>query len=140
MTIKYIMRYKLYTSVDITHTGQYRQEVGKEVLRQKEQNFQTIIQTLGIRANILSYNPPQKIQTGGNVVGFETDEIINVWRFDFETERDCLYEKDNDPVGLLKEDFELVPYISGLDESMTQNYNVFVTYGSSRNIVFYKNQ
>ena len=46
------MNYTLYTTVDITNTGQYRSEIGKEDLRWKEQNFQTVLQTLGIRANI----------------------------------------------------------------------------------------
>ena len=46
------MEYKLYTLVDITHTNQHRPEPGKEALRWKEQNFQTVLQTLGIRSNI----------------------------------------------------------------------------------------
>ena len=46
------MEYKLYTLVDITQTGQYRNEHGKEADRWKEQNFQTVLQILGIRANI----------------------------------------------------------------------------------------
>jgi hypothetical protein len=47
-----------------------------------------------------------------------------------------LFEFDNNPVGYLIEDFDLVPYIAGLDESMEQNYNVFVTEGPARNIIF----
>jgi hypothetical protein len=34
------------------------------------------------------------------------------------------------------EAFDTIPYISGLDESMEQNYDVFVTEGPARNIVF----
>lgn len=132
------MDYKLYTTVDITHTGQYRTEAGKEGLRWKEQNFQTVLQTLGIRGNILFTQSPALIEIRGKAVGFGTDRLINVWRFDFSTERDFLFEEDNDPVGALKSDFELVPFISGLDESMEQNYNVFVTTGPATNIVFHK--
>jgi hypothetical protein len=134
------MRYKLYTTVDITNTGQHRVEAGKEVARWKEQNFQTVLQTLGIRANIAYYSKPEIIEVGGKVVGFEIDQIIRVWRLDFETERQGLYEKDGDMVGYLKDDFELVPFISGLDECMEQNFDVFVTDGPSKNIVFYKKQ
>lgn len=132
------MRYKLYTTVDITNTGQFRTELGKESLRWKEQNFQTVMQTIGIRGNIVSYIKPEKIQVSGKTIGFETDKHINVWRFDFETERDHLYESEGNPVGFLLDDFELVPYISGLDESMTQTFDVFLTYGPTRNIVFHK--
>jgi hypothetical protein len=134
------MYYKLYTTVDITHTGQYRAEVGKEAARWKEQNFQTVLQTLGIRANITFYNTPEVIEVGGKVIGFNTNAVIKVWRFDFETEHDSLFESQGDPIGFLLDDFEMVPYISGLDESMTQNYDVFVTQGPSRNVVFQKKQ
>jgi len=139
-TVKYTMRYKLYTLVDITHTGQHRPELGKEASRWKEQNYQTVIQTLGIRANISSYSKPEMLEIGGRSVGFDTDEILRVWRFDFETERDNLFEKDGDPVRLLKEDFHLVPYINGLSEVMDQHYAVFNTANPGANIVFYKKQ
>jgi hypothetical protein len=132
------MHYKLYTTVDITNTGQYRNEPNKEQLRWKEQNFQTVLQTLGIRANVVGYIKPDMIEILGSTVGFNTDKIIRVWRFDFETERDHLYTVNNDLVGYLKSDFEAVPYISGLDESMEQNYDIFVTDGPARNIVFHK--
>lgn len=133
---KYVMNYKLYTLVDITHTKQYRSEIGREVSRWKEQNFNTIIQTLGIRSNILFYNSPDMIEIKGKLIGFDTNEIIRVWRFDFESERDSVYEKNGDPVGFLKDDFNLVPYINGLDELMEQKYAVFVTDGPGKNIVF----
>ncbi len=132
------MQYKLYTTVDITNTGQYRTELGKEQLRWKEQNFQTILQTLGIRANVSFTEKPVVSEMRGSLVGFNTDEIVRVWRFDFNTEREFLFEKDNNPIGLMLEDFEGIPYISGLDECMEQNYNVFVTDGAARNIIFVK--
>lgn len=135
--LKADMDYKLYTLVDITNTGQHRVEPGKEGLRWKEQNFQTVLQTLGIRANVLYRNPPDMFEVAGKLVGFNTDEIIRVWRFDFHTERDFLYEKDKDPVGYLKEDFHLVPYISGLDELMEQQHAVFNTQNPGANIVFH---
>jgi hypothetical protein len=133
------MRYRLYTTVDITNTGQYRNDPAKDALRWKEQNFQTVLQTIGIRANIVSYTAPTMMVTNGIMVGFEVNKNINVWSMEFETERDFLFDKAHDPIGLLKDDFELVPYISGLDECMEQSYDVFVTYGPTRNIVFYKN-
>ena len=130
------MEYKLYTLVDITHTGQFRNELGKESDRWREQNFNTVLQTLGIRANITYRNKPTVTEVSGRVIGFDTDDIIRVWRFDFSTERDHLYEKDNDPIGYLKEDFHLVPYISGLGELMAQEYAVFNTQSPGNNIVF----
>ena len=134
------MDYKLYTTVDITRTGQYRSEPGKEHLRWKEQNFQTVLQTLGIRANITFNTYPVMMEINGNLAGFNTSKAIHVWQFDFSTERDNFFEDDNNPVGFLIKDFEGIPYIAGLDESMEQNFNVFVTDGPSKNIVFEKKQ
>jgi len=132
------MEYKLYTLVDITRTKQYRSEPGKEHLRWKEQNFNTVLQTLGIRANVTFDLSPSMVEVAGRLIGFDTDDIIRVWRFDFSTDRDGLYENNGDPVGFLKDDFMLVPYISGLDESMEQKYAVFNTEDPGKNIVFFK--
>ena len=132
------MEYKLYTLVDITHTGQHRPETGKEILRWKEQNFQTVLQTLGIRSNIMYYNSPVSTEVNGRLVGFDTDDIIRVWRFDFSTERDYVYEDaSNNPVGHLINDFTLVPYIAGLDERMEQRYAVFNPEDPGKNITFF---
>ena len=140
MLVKYFMDYKLYTLVDITHTKQYRLESGKELQRHQEQNFNTVLQTLGIRSNIWYAHGPLLMEVKGSLVGFETEEIIRVWRFDWSTERDYLYEIDGDPVGFLKEDFHLVPYISGLGEAMQQQYTVFNTQQPGANIVFHLKQ
>ena len=130
------MEYKLYTLVDITHTNQYRPSAG--LVHWQEQNFNTVIQTLGIRANISYINSPVVLDVKGNLVGFNTEEILRVWRFDFYTERDHVYEKDGDPVGLLKEDFTLIPYIAGLNEAMEQKYAVFNPEEPGNNISFFK--
>ena len=132
------MEYKLYTLVDITHTGQHRTEPGKEALRWKEQNFQTVLQTLGIRSNVVFVNGPVSSEVSGRIVGFDTDDIIRVWRFDFSTEREFVYDQGDDPVAFMREDFQLVPYISGLDELMTQKYAVFNTEDPGKNITFFK--
>ena len=131
------MDYKLYTLVDITHTGQHRYEPGKEDLRCKEQNFNTVLQTLGLRSNIWYAHGPVPLEVRGSLVGFDTDDILRVWRFDWRTESDNLYLKGTDPVGFLKDDFNLVPYIKGLDERMEQHYAMFVTDPTNSNIVFH---
>ena len=130
------MEYKLYTTVDITNTGQYRHELGKEADRWREQNFQTVLQTLGMRANISFKKSPVQTEISGHIFGFHTNKIIRVWQFEFSAERENFFEKDSNPIGYLIDDFDGVPFISGLDESMEQNYDVFVTEGNARNIIF----
>jgi hypothetical protein len=134
------MDYKLYTLVDITHTGQYRIEPNKEQERYKEQNFNTMLQTLGLRSNISYRFNPQLLEVGGRLVGFDTDEIIRVWRFDWTVEHTDLYHDGTDPLGFLKQDFHLVPYISGLSEAMEQRHAVFNTADPGANIVFHVKQ
>lgn len=130
------MRYRIYTTVDITHTNQYRLEPGKEQQLYQEQNFRTVIQTLEMRANVTFYYPPGQLVIKGCDMEFNTTNIIKIWEFDFYTDKEKVYEKDNNSIGLLLEDFEMVPFISGLNESMEQNYSVFVTDGLAKNIRF----
>lgn len=130
------MNYKLYTLVDITHTGQYRHEPGKERQWQQEQNFNTMIHTLGLRSNIFYNGSSQPLEVKGSLVGFDTDNILRVWRFDWRTEADY-YSMEHDALGLLKKDFHLVPYIGNLGESMTQTHRVFNTQDPGKNIVFH---
>jgi hypothetical protein len=134
------MDYKLYTLVDITHTNQYRSEPGKEFARMQEQNFNTIIQTLGIRSNIWYAHGPIPMEVRGQLIGFDTDDIIRVWRFDWRTEQENLYLDNKDPVAFLKKDFHLVPYIKGLNEKMEQTWAVFATQANNSNIVFHLKQ
>jgi len=133
------MNYKLYTLVDITNTGHYRQEQGNEALWKKEQNFNTVLHTLGLRSNIFYDVKPQILEVGGRAVGFDTDEILRVWRFDWSTEHD-IYRVEDDPIAFLKQDFHLVPYIGGLDETMEQTHKVFNVVDPGKNIVFYVKQ
>ena len=130
------MEYKLYTLVDITHTGQHRNDPAKQKEHWQEQNFNTVLQTLGIRSNIAYNRAPDPIEVRGSLIGFKTEEIIRVWRFDFQTEREYVYGDSGDPVGLLKKDFHLVPYIKGLNEAMEQQFAVFTTEEPGNNIIF----
>ena len=132
------MEYKLYTLVDITNTRQFRPEQGRQKEFWQEQNFNTVIQTLNIRSNISYHYGPEIFEVGGRALGFDTDDIIRVWRFDFSTQSDNIYASKNDPVGLLREDFMAVPYIKGLNEAMEQQYAVFNTELPGNNITFFK--
>ena len=99
-----------------------------------------MLQTLGLRSNISYRFNPQLLEVGGRLVGFDTDEIIRVWRFDWTVEHTDLYHDGTDPLGFLKQDFHLVPYISGLSEAMEQRHAVFNTADPGANIVFHVKQ
>ena len=128
------MRYELYTTVDITSTGQFRPGNNSEYHR--EQNFQTVLQTLNIRSNVTYYKLPVPLEVKGSTLGFNSDGIIIVWKFEFEAEREGVFGTAENPIKYLLDDFEGVPFISGLNESMEQNFNIFVTDGPATNIKF----
>ena len=103
------MRYKIYTLVDITKTGQYRNESGRELARHQQQNFDTILQTIGMRANLNYVNPPQLKIDIPNKYHLDGDELANVWIFEWEVDREDLFSHKGDDLYRLKEIFELVP-------------------------------
>lgn len=119
------MQYRLYTLVDITNTGQYRNEPGRELARHQQQNFATILQTIGMRAN-LSYltSPKLKIDKPSNY-GLDGNDLANIWIFDWSVDKEDLFLHNENPVGRLIEDFNVVPYISGLTETMKYDPAIF---------------
>ena len=56
------MQYRLHTLVDITNSKQYRNEPGREQARGQQQNFDTMINTIGMRSNLQYDEPPRVIK------------------------------------------------------------------------------
>ncbi|NBP58738.1 hypothetical protein EBU71_19785 [bacterium] len=120
------MRYRLHTLVDITATGQYRAEEGKEQARNQQQNFDTIVNTIGMRANLFYEEYPRMMINVPDKFGLKGKELSNIWIFDWSVESRYRFLDNDDDVGLLKVDFSLVPYISGLTESVKFKNNLFM--------------
>lgn len=119
------MRYKIYTLVDITRTGQYRNEPGMELAKLQQQNFDTVVQTIGMRANLAYTTPPKvKIDLPSNYK-LDGSELANIWIFEWEVDKEDLFLHLNDDVARLKEDFDLVPFISGLTETIKYSPAIF---------------
>lgn len=125
------MRLKLYTLVDITETGARRGE--EPTLVSQQQNFLTVLQTIGLRANpSYEYSPsvesmsPNKVELGTNYKGKH-----KVWEFSFDIEYGEI------DIETLNDDFNFIPVIAGLDETAKFEDNIFSTKDTSkRNIVF----
>jgi hypothetical protein len=109
---------KIHTDFDITNTGVVRNykggmlpcKVGDKTitteeewtkLRRQQSNWETLIQMISLRTQ------PIRIRTTIN----KSD-----WTLEFDIESVDVYRKGNDPIGLLKEDIENVPLLTGLDE------------------------
>jgi hypothetical protein len=130
------MEYKLTTLVDITATGQYRHEQGRQKELNQQQNFDTILQTLGLRGNVYYTVKPKVIEATGKSQGFSINKTVKMWVFEWQMEIDHLFEKNGDPIHWLKHDFDLIPIIPNLDESVVLKRPMFSTTGSDANIIF----
>jgi len=127
-------RYKIITFVDITRTNPSRQETNRLKLGQQA-NFNCLIQAIGLRANVAWEQDPE-LNTGRlphPMVG-----KANHWIWEFETERDYLFLKGTDPVGLLLDDLNGVPVVVELNNSIDINPAVFKTIGEKPNTWIYE--
>ena len=111
------MTFRIYTLADISPTGARR---GDGVPYYQEQNYMTVIQTIGIRANpvnvIVSKNE------GTTKFGSKYKGKQNIWCLEFEVESQGAHS-----VEMLKQDFNLVPFIAGAEETVEFEKNLFVT-------------
>lgn len=122
-------RYTIITLVDITRTQPTRSETNKIKLGQQS-NFNSLIQAIGLRSNI-SWETDPKMYTGSIPV---TDGKANHWIWEFDTERDDSFLKDNNPVGLLLDDLHGVPIVLQLYENADINPAAFLSKGEKINI------
>ena len=132
MAISNSMEFRIDTLIDITETNARRQDNDKFAYKQQA-NFQTLLQTLGLRVNIFYDNSPTFGEISTSKFDF-SDKYIgkqNVWSFDFEVE----FEGAMD-LAMLTKDFDLIPIIIGLDETITTDKALFRTKGKDKNISF----
>lgn len=123
------LKFDIYTLVDITETRARR---GDDVVAYKQQqNYLTVLQTIGLRVNPTVTKSPllteEKIKFGSAY-----KNTNKVWKLRIEIEyEDALSEE------MLINDFELVPFISGLEETAKFKDDVFVTKDPKyQNIIF----
>jgi hypothetical protein len=123
------MKFKLTTVVDITETNARRGD-DKRLVNQQA-NYYTMLQTIGLRVNI---DPIGCIAHVGNVNKFGTNikGKQRYWEFIFDIEHEDALSLD-----MLVTDFDLVPIITGLDETAKITNNVFRTnHPNDTNVVF----
>lgn len=127
------MRFKLYTLVDITETNARRGNDPKEF--RQHQNFLTVMQTIGLRVNPTYVNPPQiinEIPSKYNLASkYKTKQSI--WEYAFDIE----YEDALD-IDTLVNDFNLIPIITGLDETAKFENAHFLTKNTTNNNIYFE--
>ncbi len=126
------MRFKIHTVVDITETNARRGQADKVSLDQQA-NYNTLIQTIGLRVNAdpISLTTDiidvSKIMFGDAIKGKQ-----RVWTFEFDNPYEGALSVD-----MLNNDFDLVPIITNLNETANIHNSIFCTKNpNDRNIIF----
>ena len=130
--------FEIKTLIDITQTGQTKFKSKDRLLINQQANWNTFLQVLSMRINPIFENPPQ-VQTisvnpeeFGNSYVTEENNKHKVWHFKFTSERDGAVSE-----ATMQEDFDLIPVINGLSETILNSSDVFRTRDvQARNIVF----
>ena len=126
------MKFRIQTLIDITETRARRQSEDKFAYKQ-EANFQTVLQTIGMRVNIEYQNSPtfEEVSIGKMLFDDKYKGKQMLWTFDFDIE----YE-DALTLEMLEGDFDLIPIITGLNETIELNKALFKTTGKDVNTLF----
>lgn len=123
-------RYKIITTVDITRSMVTRPSDGIIEFGQQS-NFNSLVQSIGLRSNITWEGDPKKHT--GRLPDPLTGKADH-WVWEFDVEREDVFLKENDPVGLLMEDLHGVPIIDGLENTVDLDPAVFQTRNGKQNI------
>jgi hypothetical protein len=122
MTIKYSMKFKIETLVDITET---RARPNEDIVKYKQQqNYMTLTQTIGIRVNPIVKIRPIVSTVAISNLGFGSNYKgkHKVWTFFFETE-----SEGSTSVDMIENDLNFVPVILNLEETAKFSEPVFQT-------------
>lgn len=132
------MIFQLLTLVDITATGVTRTVQGKELERNQQRNFETVLQVLSLRTQPQIRHWPEVIEFTDEDVRFFFGEMYTgpqrVWKMDFGADHPAAYSVDHEPLSGLEKDFEQVPVITGLTETARFILPIFHPAGAIKNI------
>tara|TARA_Y100000114_G_C11736674_1_gene316574 strand:- start:164 stop:634 length:471 start_codon:yes stop_codon:yes gene_type:complete len=133
----------VHTLVDITDNGNLQkafpfQTKSGDVIHNKEtlsiaknqnSNFNTMLQLLQIRGNIVWEQPPLRLhKTLGNTgFGSAYEGKHYSWHFQFFTEQSEIYGVPATPTGQLIDDFNLVPVVNFCKETAAFPTSTFIT-------------
>lgn len=133
--------YVVCTLFDITCTGvlSYRSDVQNLYQRNQQRNWQVIQQLLALRTQPSEISHPvyktvdlSEYNFGDRYIGQQM-----VWVVSFSVEFADIFRKDNDLCYGLDQDFDRVPIITNLNETVKFDIPTISTRGNDKNICFY---
>ena len=123
-------RFQIITLVDITQTNPHRSETDQHILSQQA-NFNSLVQAIGLRANVVWMSTPKE---RNGALPRDIDGKAVYWTWTFDVERDDVFLKDGNSVGLLIDDLNGVPIIPNLNNSVDLDPACFISKGETANI------
>jgi hypothetical protein len=134
-------RFIVHTLVDITETRVYRHQDTNPLAKSQQQNFLTLLQTIGLRVNPAYTQSPICEETSLKQHSFGSDYTgnHNLWTFEFTIEyEDGFTDEQGNEAGLLIRDLHFVPIITDLEETINIRLPVFDTTSTDyRNTLIY---
>ncbi len=132
--------FTLITLVDITKTGVLHAD-NDDVSRNQQRNWETVLQTIGLRAQPLEITSPntREIDLRGMEFGEMYRGLQRVWAMSFAVEHADVWLENRDPVAGLCRDFDQVPILTGLTETARFMLPIFYSSGAIKNIYFKSN-
>ena len=109
-----------YTLIDITSTGVIKKRSTDQRQRNQQSNYETFTQLISLRTQPLELTSSTKLENqklSDYEFGIKSNKRHTVWSLIFATEFIGVFDKDNQPLAALREDFDQVPIICGLDET-----------------------
>jgi hypothetical protein len=128
-----------YTLVDITDTGVRRIKEDLQTERNQQRNWETVLQVISLRAqplDMISAKSPRMVSMQGHEFGSFYRGSQQCWKFMFFVEHNDVFGPPDDPSKFLKQDFNEVPIITGLNETVGFPDPVFYTVGLLKNLYF----
>lgn len=130
--------FTIITLVDITNTGVTRNNPECEKSRDQQRNWETVLQTIGLRAQPIIIDGPYSDTIEEDIVTKLFGEMHSgqqrIWIANIGHEHRDVYAANGDPLALLKSDFNQVPIVSGLDETARFILPIFYSSGAIKNI------
>lgn len=135
-----MQRFIIHTLLDVTETKAFKHQDGTDLAKLQQQNFMTLMQTIGMRANPMFSKGPvvEEVNLKDWQFGSAYHGHHKLWTFEFDIEYDGAFNDGHTEQGLLIQDLHFVPIISALTESIDLRLAVFdVTNADFRNTVVY---
>ena len=131
--------FRLLTLVDITATGVIRSQVDRDLERNQQRNFETILQVLSLRTQpgIARFPEVHEVDKEDPIIWFGDfygDKPQRIWSMYFTADHPTAYDTEEGVLDGLRRDFEQVPIITGLTETAKFMLPILYPYGSIKNI------